>query len=184
MKKALLFVFILIPLLTIAQNFTIQKEIIHMSGNTTDADFYKNTYLDAHNNISVDWNIITDSIPSGWEFSNCFPNCYNIGITSGTETFTSGSSNYLNCHFYPHSIPGTGKIQMLINDNQGTIDTMTWYGTAMLPASITEIMTDKKNNDILFMCNINGQQIDNIGENQIVFIRYKNGTSRKIFVLE
>ena len=126
-KKFISIVFAIITQFGISQSFTVQDEYMTLSGNSTDGDFSKNTYLDALNNETLTWSIVLDSVPQGWQYSNCFPNCYPIGAISGTLNITQGDSYYLNAHFYPNNVAGEGKIVMEINDNNGTVKQVTWH---------------------------------------------------------
>ena len=80
-----------------SQSFSIQQNDISISGNSSDNDFSANTYLDALSNTTLYWSIITDSMPTGWQFSNCFPNCYAKGVYNSTLSISNGQDYYLNC---------------------------------------------------------------------------------------
>ena len=67
-----------------AQSFTIQNNYLSTSGSSSDYEFAESTYLDALSNGTLFWSIVFDSIPQGWEFSNCFPVCYPAGVLNGT----------------------------------------------------------------------------------------------------
>ena len=112
-----------------SQSFSVQQNNIYLSGLSSDNDFDQNTYLDGLSNTTLYWSIITDSMPSNWDFSNCFPNCYSIGVTSGTLNISNGQSYYLNCHFYPNNTSGEGFISMEITDSISS-EIVTWYGVA------------------------------------------------------
>ena len=73
MKNLLTLLLIICLFSSTAQSFTIQNNYMTASGSSTDNEFAENTYLDALNNGTIFWSIVLDSIPQGWEFSNCFP---------------------------------------------------------------------------------------------------------------
>ena len=62
-----------------AQSFTVQSNSVMLNGSPNVQDFNDNTYLDAFSTETLTWSIVADSMPSSWEYSNCFPNCYPIG---------------------------------------------------------------------------------------------------------
>ena len=100
MKNILFCISILVAFNSYSQSFSVQQNNVPLSGLPTANDFSANTYLDALADDSLTWNIISDSLPSSWDFSNCFPNCYSIGQTSGDLVISNGQSYYLNCHIY------------------------------------------------------------------------------------
>ena len=130
MRSFLLSLFLFFGLHTFSQGFTIQNNFISVSGNSTDSDFYDNTYLDALSNTIITWSIIYDSVPQGWQYSICFPNCHPIGVTSGAINISQGNDYYLNGHFYPNNVAGEGMYVMEIDDGNGTIEQVTWHGIA------------------------------------------------------
>ena len=62
-------------------------------------------------------------MPNEWEFSICFPSCYDSGVTSGTSNFSASTNQYLNCHFYPNNTAGQGVVKMEITTNLTARDT-------------------------------------------------------------
>ena len=138
MKKLLIIFSILIGLSTKAQNFTLQEDSIYLSGLYISNDFDASTNLDAHVNGSISWEIITDSIPSNWDYSICFPSCHSIGVSSAILNITDGNSYFLNCHFYPNNTPGTGFITMKISDSL-TTKFVSWYGLATTASNLIEL---------------------------------------------
>lgn len=164
-----------------AQSFTIQNNYITLSGSSTDNEFSENTFLDAISNGSVVWSIVLDSIPLGWEFSNCFPNCYPIGTTNGTLNMIQGESYYLNGHFYPNNIAGEGKIIMEIDDGNGTVQQVTWYGIAG-SVDIINNYVNSNLKEIKYIFNLNGQLVNEFTPNQLYIITYNDGSNGKIFV--
>ena len=163
------------------QSFSVQQNNISLSGMSSDNDFYQNTYLDGFSNTTLYWNIITDSMPSNWEFSNCFPLCYSIGITSGTLNIADGQSYYLNCHFYPNNTSGEGFISMEITDSI-TTETVTWHGVAGNVGLEEDYIFNK--NDISTIYNLNGQIVEKTTPNQLYIVQLKNKSFIKVFNTE
>ena len=130
MKNIFFYVSILVAFNSYSQSFSVQQNNVSLNGISTDNDFSRHTYLDALADDSLTWNIISDSLPSSWDFSNCFPNCYPIGSNSGNLIITNGDSYYLNCHIYPNNATGEGYITMEITNSSGITEQVTWYGVA------------------------------------------------------
>jgi hypothetical protein len=115
-----------------------------MYGNSNDADISINTYYNTLDTCIISWNIITDSMPSNWEFSICFPTCFNIGVTSGQDFFNPNEQAYLNCHMYPNGQVGVGVVQMEVITNNLSKDTITWIGYISNTTFVTENITNRK----------------------------------------
>jgi len=130
MKSAFFCVSILVAFNSYCQSFSVQQNNVSLNGLSSNFDFSENTYLDALADDSLIWNIISDSLPSSWDFSYCFPNCYSIGVTTGNLVISNGQSYFLNCHIYPNNTSGEGFITMEITDGAGTSELVTWYGVA------------------------------------------------------
>ena len=92
MKKNVLFVFILLTIQSFAtaQSFNIDQNIVNIDACTACTGPASNTNLNALEDATLNWLIVDTDIPEGWEFSNCFPNCYDNGVTSGVLNITSG----------------------------------------------------------------------------------------------
>jgi hypothetical protein len=163
---------------SLAQSYTIDEMYIELSGNATDDNFSNNTYFNTLDSCSVSWRIISDSIPEGWLYSNCFPNCYTPGVTSGESIFPTNSQQYLNCHIYPNNIPGEGTIKMEITTNNSSIDTVTWTGTSIDNLSI-DSNVKAESSRIKNMYNLEGKKINTFLPNQVFIIEYKNGKTEK-----
>ncbi len=183
MKSILTTIFIAFAAVSFSQNFTIQNNYLTVTGSSTDPDFSANTNLDALNNGTLVWTIVLDSIPQGWEFSNCFPNCYPVGTTSGTLNMDQGNSYYLNGHFYPNNIAGEGKITMEIDDGNGTVEQVTWYGIAGSVGIINNFVNSNQK-QIKYIYNLNGQLVSEFTPNQLYIITYNDGSFGKIFVTQ
>ena len=97
MKKLISIIsFVIISFELFSQSFNVDATNITIDACTGCASPANNTYLNALSDETVYWSIIDVDIPEGWEFSNCFPNCYPIGTTSGDLNITSGQQYYLN----------------------------------------------------------------------------------------
>lgn len=181
-KTKLFFALLLSSFFSLAQ-YTIDDRYIEFTSSSSVADFYQNTYFNAEQAVTVEWIIIKDSMPSEWQFSNCFPSCFAPGITSGSANFQASSKQYLNCHFYPNNTAGEGLVQMQLTINGSIIDTVTWKGIA---SDITSI--DKWSNnfskDVVAIYNLFGQKIDKVGRNKVYILQYKDGSIRKIINLK
>ena len=180
--KKLLFVFsILIGLSIHSQNFTLQNDSIYLSGLYTNNDFDASTNLDAHVNGSISWEIITDSTPSNWDYSICFPSCHSIGVSNGILNISDGNSYFLNCHFYPNNTPGPGFITMKISDSI-TTKFVSWYGLATTASSLVELNQLNKPS-LLKITDLLGRETEPVkGELSLHF--YSDGSILKKMMVE
>tara|TARA_A200000113_G_C8793869_1_gene331796 strand:- start:242 stop:787 length:546 start_codon:yes stop_codon:yes gene_type:complete len=157
---------------------TIDDYTIELSDISTVSDFYQNTYYNALEACDISWQIVEAEMPNEWEFSICFPSCYNPGVISGTANFSASTNQYLNCHFYPNNTAGQGVVKMEITTNSTGIDTVVWIGTAVESANLGTyylLNTD----EIEGIYSLDGRKVDHILTNSSVFIRYKSGLVRK-----
>ena len=181
MMKKLLYSICLLPVFCIAQNYNIDEHLIIATGTDDTDSFSNNTSFNALvDSVSINWEIILAEHPEGWEFSNCFPNCYQPGVVSESYLFEQGMGYYLNCHFYPHNIPGEATIKMFITDGISS-DTVTWQATATSTVGLEEMM-NQENSEIEHIFDLNGRIISDVRNHKIVIIRYKNGRTRKVYV--
>ena len=172
----------LISLNNWAQSFTVQSNSVMLNGSPNVQDFNDNTYLDALSTETLTWSIVADSMPSNWEYSNCFPNCYPIGTTNGTLSITNGQSYYLNGHIYPNNTPGEGFWTMEIT-NGTTTELVTWYVEAGSVGIVNDFLTNKKQ-EIKNIFNLNGQIVNELKVNHFYIVQYNNNTTTKIFINE
>ena len=166
-----------------SQSYLLQDFFVELTGNATNGDFSNNTYYISYDSCHVSWQVIRDSIPDGWEFSFCFPNCYEPGTTSGNNLFLSNTEHYLNCHIYPNNVPGTGVIEMEITTNSSYKDTLVFQGTAIDNLFLNEL-NDRTSQSILNIYNLEGKILANPIKNQIILIEYENGSIEKTIFLE
>jgi hypothetical protein len=180
MKNIFFYISILVVFNSYSQSFSVQQNNVPLSGLPTANDFSANTYLDALADDSLTWNIISDSLPSSWDFSNCFPNCYSIGQTSGNLVISNGQSYYLNCHIYPNNTSGEGFITMEINDGAGTSEFVTWYGIAGSVGIVNNYYNSNRNN-IKCIYDLSGKIVDDFKPNKIYIVQLNDNSFVKLF---
>ena len=166
-----------------SQSFNVDEQVVTIAGDATVSDISNNTDLNALTNASLSWSVSNTSIPLGWDYSFCFPNCYAIGQTSGTLNITAGVSYYLNCHVYPNDISGEGSITMLIAENNGSSMEVTWEINAGI-ANLDENSLHSQEANIKAIFNIEGKRFTELIKNQIQFIVFEDNSMKKIFITE
>jgi hypothetical protein len=181
MKSAFFYVSILVAFNSYSQSFSVQQNNVSLNGLSTDNDFSRHTYLDALADDSLTWNIISDSLPSSWDFSNCFPICYSIGVTSGDLVISNSQSYYLNCHIYPNNTSGEGFITMEISNNVGNTEQVTWHGIAGSVGIINNYYDSNKNN-IKCIYDLSGKIVDNFKPSKIYIVQLNDNSFVKIFI--
>ena len=122
-----------------AQTHSIDNQDIMLEGPYDSADISDNTFYNALEDVNVNWEIIELSGPSEWQYSFCFPACYDIDVTEGEGTFTGGSEQFLNCHVYPNNTPGYGLVKMKLTTNALSTDTVTCHVAAIAPLSVADL---------------------------------------------
>ncbi len=142
MRSTLLPLLVLVSALSYGQSHSIDDYELILEGTVDQSSPAQNTYYNALEEVTLSWSIVTLEGPSEWDFSFCFPNCYDIGVTEGDLNFTAGTEQYLNCHVYPNQTPGTGMAQMEIITNGTAVDTVTWMVTISAPLSVSTIETE------------------------------------------
>ncbi|MGB1932037.1 MAG: cupredoxin domain-containing protein [Flavobacteriales bacterium] len=157
---------------------TIDDHTIELSDISTVSDFYQNTYYNALEACDISWQIVEAEMPNEWEFSICFPSCYDSGVTSGTSNFSASTNQYLNCHFYPNNTAGQGVVKMEITTNLTARDTVVWIGTAVEPINL-ETYYLSNTDEIEGIYSLDGRKVNQILTNSSVFIRYKSGLVKK-----
>ncbi len=167
--------------LAFSQSFNVDDTNITIDACTGCTGPGNNTYLNALSDETVYWSIIDVDIPEGWEFSNCFPNCYPIGTTSGVLNITSGQQYYLNCHVYPNEIMGEGTITMQILDNKGTVEDVTW-SVFIGSASLIENALNQK--EIRGYYTLEGKKLSEPLKGALMFVVFEDGTSQQVFITE
>ena len=185
MKRFIILSFILLTVQSYAdaQSFSVDQNIVDIDACTNCAGPGSNTNLNALEDATLNWSIVDADIPVGWEFSNCFPNCYEIGVTSGVLNITSGQQYYLNCHVYPNEIAGEGSITMQITDNNGTIEEVTW-NAVIGSAGLFENILDQDELTIKSIYNLQGQQIPELLKNQRQIVVFSDNSRKQVFIAE
>ncbi len=181
-RAILFFILLFSPLTFFGQSYEVEEFVVELTGSSTNVDFSNNTYYHAYDSCDVSWQIIRDSIPLGWQYSLCFPNCYEPGITSGNSLFLSNTEQYLNCHIYPNNIAGSGIIEMEITTNNIHKDTVVWNATATDQLFINEL-APSTSKSIVNIYNLEGRLLSKLPPNQIVLVEYDNGLFEKRMLL-
>ena len=78
MKQQLLLILLCLPIIGFSQVHFIDQYNLQMSGDATESDISINTFYNTLDTCSVSWVIITDSMPSQWEFSICFDHFFKL----------------------------------------------------------------------------------------------------------
>tara|TARA_B110000483_G_scaffold121621_1_gene146741 strand:+ start:407 stop:961 length:555 start_codon:yes stop_codon:yes gene_type:complete len=184
MIKKLLLILIALPMIGFGQMHTIDQHNLQMYGNTNDNDISINTYYNALDTCSISWNIIKDSLPSQWEFSICFPNCYVVGIVNSQNLIYPNEQAYLNCHMYANGQSGNGIIQMEITTNNLHKDTVTWLGSISNISSSDPLnVIDFESTQLIKVIDIFGRETKGT-KNEVLFYIYNDGTVEKRIVIK
>lgn len=167
--------------ITFCQSFSVDQLQVNIEGDASNESIANNTFLNANSSASLQWTIVDASIPQEWEFSNCFPNCYNVGVTSGSLEIIEGESYYLNCHVYPNNTLGEGSITMQITSNDGTTELVTWQAVAG-SAGMNEINWSIER-ELVKIVNLLGQEVEYQPCTTLIY-QYSDGTSERVFTIE
>lgn len=167
-----------------SQTHSIDELVINLSDDASVSDFYENTYYNAYDSVNVNWKVIESDMPDQWDFSNCFPNCYNPGVLNGENSFLPNTQQYLNCHFYPNNTPGTGIVKMEITTNNQFIDTVTWIGVASSTSGIIEFNHNQTTNKNILIYDLSGKKLEKIHKNKLNIIIDQNGKIEKYFFVD
>jgi hypothetical protein len=186
MKISLSFLFILSMIFghTYAQlSFNVDENNITIQACTDCSGPASNTYLNGLSNATLSWTVVDTDLPDGWEFSHCFPNCYDIGVTAGVLSISSGQQYYLNCHVYPNEVAGEGSITMEITDNNGTTEQVTW-NAIIGSAGLLENILYEEQNKIQAIYTMQGQRIPELLKNQLQIVIFSDNTRKQVFISE
>ena len=181
--KKLLYIFIFLPAILFSQTHSIDTIYLEMTGTTSFNNISSNTYYNTNDSCSVSWSVVDISIPTSWEFSFCFPDCYNIGQASGQNNFIPNDQIYLGCHFYPNGIAGFGTVKLEIITNGISKDTVTCNGTINGLTSIDK-ENSFKNTEINKIYDVSGKILNSTQINQHLIYIYDDGTVKKRIVVE
>tara|TARA_B100000524_G_scaffold150955_2_gene76420 strand:- start:68 stop:625 length:558 start_codon:yes stop_codon:yes gene_type:complete len=185
MKRFIIPAFILLTVQSFAnaQSFNVDQNIVDIDACTACTGPANNTNLNALEDAALSWSIVDTDIPQGWEFSNCFPNCYEIGVISGVLNITAGQQYYLNCHVYPNEIAGEGSITMQITDNNGTVEEVTW-NAIIGSAGLIDNILDQDELTIKAIYNLQGQEIPELMKNQLQIVVFSDNSRKQVFIAE
>ena len=181
--KRIILTLIFLPNIITAQTHSIDQHNLLMFGNTDDNDISINTYYNTLDSCNVSWNIIKDSLPSQWNFSICFPDCYITNLTHAQNSFSANEAIYLNCHMSPNNQAGTGILQMEITTNNLYKDTVTWTGSVSSIAAINNPNAlNSKNRKLIKVVDILGKETIYKGNQPLIYI-YDDGTVEKRIII-
>ena len=186
MKISLGFIFIISMMFGYTHSqlsFDVDDNTITIEACTDCSGPANNTYLNAFSNATLSWTVVGTDLPEGWDFSHCFPNCYDIGVTSGNLSITSGQQYYLNCHVYPNDISGEGSITMEITDSNGTTEQVTW-NAIIGSAGLLDNILDDNQIKIQAIYNMQGQRISELLKNQLQIVVFSNNTRKQVYISE
>jgi len=149
MKKHILFAGFSLGIIasgTAQTAFGVEKSDTTLYGLATVYTFYGD--IDLFNNqdspFLMHWEVLEVNIPSGWTTSNCDPTmCHNVGVTTASFNLPVLPS-YLNTHFYPANVPGTGNIKVKLWVDSDPLDyaELTYYGVAGVTSVNTMMPSD------------------------------------------
>ena len=169
----------------IGQIHIIDQYNLQMSGNNINNDISNNTYYNALDSCNISWIIIKDSLPSEWDFSICFPNCYNLNVAGAQELFLPNEQVFLNCHMYPNGQEGEGFLQMEITTNNIYKDTVTWNGSVFsISFSDYQSVLNYSNRKLIKIFDLIGKNSEFRQRNQPLLYIYDDGTVKKRIVIE
>ena len=180
--KQYLFLF-LFPFLANSQVFTVENNYIEFSDDYAVDNFSANTFLNTFSEVSISYEIIVDSMPSEWDFQNCFPTCHPINTYFiDPITFPADSSVYLNGHFYPNNIIGEGLIVMELSAQHGLyLDTVTWREEAVSELNLEEDFFKKSS--IKTIHNIKGQIVKDFSFGNIFLVTFDDNSTKTYYVV-
>ena len=180
--RKLCLILLLVPCTLFSQTHSIDNTNLQASGLPTDFDITKSTFYNAYDTCAVSWVLISDSMPSQWDISFCFPACYPIGVTSAQDTFMPTAKVYLNGHFYPNLVAGEGYMQMQITTNSNFVDTITWYGIASEISNLESFIL-KNDQEFIDIYDISGRRVESFENGKIFIVKTKQNTFKTIYVL-
>tara|TARA_B100000214_G_scaffold278779_1_gene208463 strand:+ start:3178 stop:3726 length:549 start_codon:yes stop_codon:yes gene_type:complete len=181
--KKLLIILLFFPVIGFGQTHSIDTMNLEMIGTTLFNNISSNTYYNTNDSCVVSWSVIDISIPTDWEFSFCFPNCYNIGQVSGQGNFIPEEQIFLGCNFFPNGVPGFGRIKLEIITNGLFKDTVIWNGKIN---SLTEINEKSlfRNKEINKVYDVFGRTLNSPQKNKFLFYLYNDGVVEKRIVIK
>ena len=181
--KKLLIILLFFPVIGFGQTHSIDTMSLEMIGTTLFNNISSNTYYNTIDSCIVSWSVVDISIPNDWEFSFCFPNCYNIGQSSGQGNFIAEEKIFLGCNFFPNGVAGFGTIKLEIVTNGLFKDTVIWNGKINSITSINEnsLFRNKKINKIY---DVFGRTFNSPQKNKFLFYLYNDGKVERKIIIE
>lgn len=144
MNRLLLsFIGILTAFGSYSQSYSVQTNDTTLYGMYDQNTFYGDIDITntGSSTISIIWEKIEEVVPVGWEVSNCDPvDCHPVGTTSASFNLTTSTPGFVNTHFYPNNIAGSGYIRIKVYNsaNPGDSTILTFHGNANSAAAIQE----------------------------------------------
>ncbi len=135
MKSIIVLLLVFIGFTSQAQNFHFEKPDTTLYGSAQTSTFYGDIdlYNDAGTALNMVWIRERDSVPSGWQTSNCdVDDCHAIGVDTGYFVLPNNPyPEFINMHFYPNGVSGEGWSKIKVVE-VGTSDTISiiFYGVA------------------------------------------------------
>lgn len=135
MKLISTIVTLLLCSFSFAQSFSVQTLDTTLQGAFDEYTFYGDIDITNTGNstINITWKNIEQSIPNGWEVSNCDPtDCYEVGDLTGSFDLTTNVPGMINTHFYPNNLAGNGFVKIKVYPTNTPADSviLTFHGNA------------------------------------------------------
>ena len=137
----------MVPMLAFSvssQTFSVATESQTASGSASDNDIYEVVLVknETTSDITLSWERFDEDLPSGWTLTSCDPcGCRPESVTelSGCVLTPDKLNGYVNIHFYPHNVDGTGSAKTRLWD-ESTMDeiTVTFTATASKVLGVVE----------------------------------------------
>ena len=127
-----------------AQNFSVEVLDTTLSGPANETDFYGDINLTNNTSSALDmrWERINVALPGLWTTSVCDPQlCHPVSTDSADFSLpVFGIYNYINVHFFPNDVAGSGFIQVKVYELDFPQDyfILTFNGEATSGVGISE----------------------------------------------
>ena len=111
-------------------SFSAAQETLVINGDASMSDFYDQIDLANETGLflKLDWERVKNDLPTGWETSICDKStCYPPSKNSEELIFGAWGNNYINIHFYPNNVDGTGYADVLISNPADPTDEVTLH---------------------------------------------------------
>lgn len=127
-----------------SQDFEVGNTDTTFYGEHTVSDFggYINLINNTSGNLSLKWKRTENSLPTGWVTSICDPtSCKPPESDSSNFTLPkTGTSNYINVHFYPDNVQGLGTTKVRVENvnDPSNFYVMSFVGDARVATGIED----------------------------------------------